>query len=254
MQTQSAAQLAESDTRKRQLEATQLDCKRLCILDNNTPFVDGKDAFDRLIPWHVSFNARGCRWHPEAPLNTQPIDLLDLLDLQVLGADDAIDTDLDDKEAAELAKHEAWLEACHRNTVVNIERLQATANRLGQFPASFSPNKAGTAIEKVLLEKLLLEEERAYLTRARTEERDKLQLEQLRQTPALNQRGLQGAAQATPVLPGAAPLQLPQPVQQPLAWSSPVPSSSVVEQATKPPATASGFRSFSITGRAKPPS
>ena len=175
-------------------------------------------------------------------------------DLQVLGADDAVDTDLDEKEASELTKHEAWLEACHKNTVINIERLQATANRLGQLPASFSPNKTGTAIEKILLEKLLLEDERAYLTRTRTEERDKHQLEQLRQTPAFNHRGIQGAAQPTqaPVQPGAALPQLP--VQQPLAWSSPAPSSSVVEQATKPPATASGFRSFSITGRAKPPS
>ena len=64
MQTQSASQLAEAETRKRQLEATQSDCKRLCVLDNNTPFTDGKDAFDRLIPWHVSHNACGCRWHP----------------------------------------------------------------------------------------------------------------------------------------------------------------------------------------------
>lgn len=53
MQTQSAAQLAEGEARKRQLDATQLDCRRLCVLDNNTPFIDGKDAFDRLIPFHV---------------------------------------------------------------------------------------------------------------------------------------------------------------------------------------------------------
>ena len=55
MQHQLAAQLAEGEDRRRQLEAIQLDCRRLCVLDNSTPFVDGKDAFDRLIPWHVSF-------------------------------------------------------------------------------------------------------------------------------------------------------------------------------------------------------
>ena len=54
MQHQLAAQLAEGEVRKRQLDATHLDCKRLCVLDNSKPFVDGKDAFDRLIPWHVS--------------------------------------------------------------------------------------------------------------------------------------------------------------------------------------------------------
>ena len=171
----------------------------------------------------------------------------------MLGAEDAVDTDLDAKEATELAKHEAWLEACHRNTVINLERLQATANRLGQLPASFSPSKAGTAVEKVLLEKLLLEDERAHLARSRAEERDKLQLEQLRQIPAPNHLGLQGAAQPAqaPFRPGVA---LPQPVQQPVGWPSPAALSIVAEQATKPPATASGFRSFSITGRAKPPS
>lgn len=171
---------------------------------------------------------------------------------QVLGAEDAVDTDPDEKEASELVKHEAWLEACYRSTVTNIERLQATANRLGQLAASSSPNKAGTAVERLLLEKLLLEDERAQLARSRAEERDKHQLEQLRQISAPNQRGLQGTAQA-PFHPGVTLPQLPRPVQQPVTWPSPAPLSNVVEQA-KPPATASGFRSFSITGRAKPPS
>lgn len=170
---------------------------------------------------------------------------------QVLGAEDALDTDPDEKEASELVKHEAWLEACHRNTVTNIEKLQATATRLGQLPRSSSPpNKAGTAVERLLLEKLLLEDERAQLARFRAEERDKLQLEQLRQIPAPNQRGLQGAAH-NPFHP---PAVLPQPVQQPVAWANPAASNTVAEQAIKPAATASGFRSFSITGRAKPPS
>ena len=53
MQTQLALQVAEAEARKRQLEATQLDCRRVCLLDNSTPFVNGADAFDRLIPWHV---------------------------------------------------------------------------------------------------------------------------------------------------------------------------------------------------------
>ena len=57
MQTQSAGQLAEGEARRRQLEAAQFDCRRLCVLDNNTPFIDGKDAFDRLIPWHVSLTS-----------------------------------------------------------------------------------------------------------------------------------------------------------------------------------------------------
>lgn len=69
MQTQSAAQLAEGETRKRQVEATQFDCKRLCVLDNNTPFVDGKDAFDRLIPWHVSLSACNIRRHSAGPID-----------------------------------------------------------------------------------------------------------------------------------------------------------------------------------------
>lgn len=174
---------------------------------------------------------------------------MSLLDLrQVLGADDAVDTDLDEKEASELAKHEAWLEACHSNTVKNIERLQATANRLGLLPAGGSPNKTGTVVEKVLLERLLLADERARLT----EERDKVQLGQ---TAAPSQRGLQSTAQPAQAAfqPGVAAPQLPQPVQQSLAWPSSVPASNVAEQAN-PPATASGFRSFSITGRAKPPS
>ena len=60
MQTQLAAQLAEAEVRRSQLEATQLDCRRLCFLDNSTPFISGVDAFDRLIPWHVSL--AGTRW------------------------------------------------------------------------------------------------------------------------------------------------------------------------------------------------
>lgn len=248
MQTQSAAQLAEGEARKRQLDATQLDCRRLCVLDNNKPFSDGKDAFDRLIPWHVSVVHLHCRCVLQSTSASLIICRSRLR--QVLGAEDALDTDPDEKEASELVKHEAWLEACHRNTVTNIERLQATATRLGQLPGSSSPNKAGTAVERLLLEKLLLEDERAQLARFRAEARDKLQLEQLRQIPAPNQRGLQGAAQ-NPFHPAAT---LPHPVEQPVAWANPAASNTVAEQATKPPATASGFRSFSITGRAKPPS
>ena len=57
MQAQLAAQLAETEARRHQLEATQLDCRRVCLLDNNTPFINGADAFDRLIPWHVRLAA-----------------------------------------------------------------------------------------------------------------------------------------------------------------------------------------------------
>lgn len=54
MQTQLAAQLAEAEARRRQLESAENDCSRTCALDNNRPFTDGADAFARLLPWHVS--------------------------------------------------------------------------------------------------------------------------------------------------------------------------------------------------------
>ena len=172
----------------------------------------------------------------------------------MVGADDALDSDPDEKESSEVEKHEAWLAACRKNTASNIERVQAAASRLGQL-SDASPNKAGTAVERFLLERLLLDDERAHLARSRAAERDKLQLEQLRQVSAFNQRATQGAPQPGPAAfqPGVASLQLQQPVQQTSTWPTPSPPAAIAEQATQPPVAASGFRAFSITGRAKPP-
>lgn len=174
----------------------------------------------------------------------------------MLGAEDVLDTDPDEKEASVLAKHEAWLEACHRNTVTKLERIQTAANRFEQLQTSSSPNKAGSAVERLLLERLLLEDERAHLARSRAEERDKLQLAQLRQISALNQRGTQNITQPAQAAfpPGVAQALPQQPVQQTVSWPTPALTTTAPEQAAKPSATPSGFRSFSITGRAKPPS
>ena len=173
----------------------------------------------------------------------------------MLGADNAFDSDPDEKESSEVEKHEAWLEACRKNTASNIERIEAAASRLGHL-SDASPNKAGTAVERFLLERLLLDDERAHLARSRASERDKLQLDQLRHVSALNQRATQGASQPGPAAfqPGVASSQLQQPVQQISTWPAPSPAAGIADQATQPPVTASGFRAFSITGRAKPPS
>ena len=173
----------------------------------------------------------------------------------MLGAEDSLDIDPDEKEASELAKHEAWLEACHANTVKNLHRVEAIANRIGQLSASSITDKAGTAAERFLLERLLLEDEKAHLTRVRAAERDQLQLQQLRDLSGLDQRAATGAphpAATSVVGPGAAATQ--QSAHQAASWPNPAPVSKIAEQAIQPTATASGFRSFSITGRAKPPS
>ncbi|DBA98115.1 hypothetical protein WJX77_002394 [Trebouxia sp. C0004] len=226
MQTQLAAQLAETEARRQQLEATQLDCRRVCLLDNNTPFINGADAFDRLIPWHV------------------------------LGAEEPLEADPDEKESSELAKHQAWLQACQKSNVASLERIQTAASRFEQLHhPSASPNKSGTVLERYLLERLLFEDERARLARSREgQERDKLQFEQLKQVSALSQRPSPGVTQLqTASRPTVSNPGLQQPVQQANMWPASAAAGSTAD-ASKPPATASRFRSFSITGRAKPPS
>lgn len=159
-------------------------------------------------------------------------------------------TDPEEKESSEVLKHQAWLEACQKSTVASIERIQASASRFEQLQPSSSPNTSGTALERYLLERLLLEDERAHLARSRAEDRDKLQIEQLKQVSSLSQHPAAGVSQQ--VQPAIRP-SLSNPVlQQTAMWPSS--TAATAPEANKSPGTASGFRSFSITGRAKPPS
>lgn len=246
MQNQLAAQLAEAEARRRQLDSVEKDCSRLCALDNNRPFTDGADAFDRLLPWHVSCALRydtlvhvsnifGKNDGPYTP--------------QVLAAGDPLEFDSDKAEAAEVLKHQAWLEATSRANISGLDKIQKAAQSLGIQLVAPQVSQPGKAVDSFLLERLLFEDNKLQLTEARTALTDKVHLGQLQQAASANQRAAQAAAQHAQgqFRPAAVPAQHS---GQPAAW--PVANTTAAQPAPAA-GTVSGFRSFSITGRAKPP-
>lgn len=174
----------------------------------------------------------------------------------MLGAEDPLESELEEQEVSEVTKHHAWLEASHKHTIASLENIQTAAGRFEQHQPNSSPHKADTALERYLLEKLLSEDERAHLARSRAEERDKHQMDQLRQLSALNQqRAVQSPAQQ-PQGAFRPPVSNPvvqQPLSQPVMWPAQG-AGPLIPEANTSLAPASGFRSFSIMGKAKPPS
>ena len=167
---------------------------------------------------------------------------------QVLATGDPLEADSEKAEAAEVLKHQAWLEATRKANISNLERIQGAAQKLGIQLADAQPSQAGKAVESYLLERLLFEDEKLQLTQARTALTDKVQLGQLQQAASANQRAAQAAAQHAQAQ--YRPVASAQQAAQPAAW--PVANATAAQPA---PATCtlSGFRSFSITGKAKPP-
>lgn len=162
----------------------------------------------------------------------------------MLATGDPLEVDSEKAEAAEVLKHQAWLEATRKANISNLERIQGAAQKLAIQLADAQPSQAGKAVESYLLERLLFEDEKLQLTQARTALTDKVQLGQLQQAASANQRAAQAAAQH------AQAQYRPVASAQPAAW--PVANATAAQPA---PATGtlSGFRSFSITGKAKPP-
>lgn len=167
---------------------------------------------------------------------------------QVLAAEDPLEADSEKAEAAEVLKHQAWLEASLKTNREGLEKLNSTAQKLGIQLFGPQLSQADKAVESYILERIVFEDEKLQLAQARTALSQKVHLTQLQQAAAANQRAVQGATQngTSQSRPAAVPVQ-----QNTSAKAWPVAISS-----TPPPAQAgvSGFRSFSIMGKPKAPS
>lgn len=167
----------------------------------------------------------------------------------MLAAGDPLEADSEKAEAAEVLRHQAWLDVTRQANASGLDKIQSAAQKLGIQLSGPQPQQAGQAVEAYLLERLLFEDDKLQLTQARTALTDKVQLGQLQQAASANQRAAQAASQHAQAQFKPAAVLSQQPAQ-PAAWPVATANAALPAPTT---GSVSGFRSFSITGRAKPP-